>query len=79
MVLELQIANRKMVDLEAKIQKMEKEKREQNHGELIFNIILHSIPMMYYTRIVNLLILFLNKYEYLLYDLRATNCWQRSD
>ena len=35
-------ANRKVADLETKIEEIEKEKNEQNHGELLFTIILHS-------------------------------------
>ena len=46
-------ANRKVADLETKIQEMEKEKREQNRGELLIIIILCSIPLQSYTDIVN--------------------------
>ena len=46
-------ANRKVADLETKIQEMEKEKREQNHGELLIIIILCSIPLQSYTDILN--------------------------
>ena len=35
-------ANRKVADLETKIQEIEKEKKEQNHGELLITIPLSS-------------------------------------
>ena len=35
-------ANRKVADLETKIQEIEKEKNEQNHGELLITILLSS-------------------------------------
>ena len=35
-------SNRKVAGLEFKIQEIEKEKREQNHGELLFTITLSS-------------------------------------
>ena len=45
MVLELQTANIKIADLETKIQGMDEKKREKNHSELLFTIILYAIPM----------------------------------
>ena len=45
MILELDTANRKVADLETKNQRMEDEKIEKNHGELLFTIILYSISM----------------------------------
>ena len=45
MVLDLQTANKKLADLETKMEAIEEEKREQNHGELFFTIILYAIPM----------------------------------
>ena len=45
MVLELNIANRKVADLETKNQRVTDEKIEKNHGELLFTIILYSISM----------------------------------
>ena len=44
-VLELQTADRKVVDLEAKIKKMEEEKREKIGGELLLPILLYSKSM----------------------------------
>ena len=44
MVLELQTASKKVTDLQTKIQRMEEEQTEQNCGELLFNMILYSIP-----------------------------------
>ena len=41
-MLDVLAANRKVADLEAKIQKIEKEKKEQNQGEFLFTIILFS-------------------------------------
>ena len=38
-------ANRKVADLETKIQEIEREKREQNNGELLITIILCLLPM----------------------------------
>ena len=35
-------SNRKVADLETKIQEIEKEKKEQNHGELLITILLSS-------------------------------------
>ena len=46
-------ANRKVTDLETKIQEIEREKKEQNHGELLITIILCSMPLQSYTDIVN--------------------------
>ena len=37
-------ANRKVADLETKIEKIKEEKREQNNGELLITIKLYSIP-----------------------------------
>ena len=44
MVLELQAASKKVTDLETKIQKMEVQQTEKSHGELLFIMILYSIP-----------------------------------
>ena len=41
-VLELKTAWKKVTDLETKIQRMEEQQTEQNHGELLFTIILSS-------------------------------------
>ena len=38
-------ANRRVTELETKIQKMEEDRTEEGHGELLFIIILYSIPM----------------------------------
>ena len=42
MVLELKTASKKVTELETKIQRMEEEQTEQNHGELLFTTILYS-------------------------------------
>ena len=56
-ILELNTANRKVADLMTKIQRTEEENMEQNHGELLFIIMLYSIPLLSHTYIVNVSIL----------------------
>ena len=45
MVIELKTDCKKVTDLETKIQRMEEQQTEQNHGELLFIVILYLIPM----------------------------------
>ena len=44
MVLELQAASKKVTDLETKIQRMEEQQTAKSHGQLLFIMILYSIP-----------------------------------
>ena len=44
MVLELKTASKKVTDLETKIQRMEEQQTEQIHSELLFIMILYSVP-----------------------------------